>query len=532
MPTLTDYLDAGALQRLQDTFTAVAQAPVRICDAQGQPLTAAPSVFEPRKLPEMTRRAKQIEKLTATRPLQGVPVFIEETLAGQIVMEGGTTSDVERTWLLNLMAAMVGGLYGREKQLRSRVDHLATLYRLTSEFSGQRDLQSVLDIVARTVVEVMKAKGSIIRLLTDDRRELVIKAVHNVSPEYLSKGPVLLNDSVIDREAFDTGKPVYVADERTDPRVLYPAQVAKEGIVSALVAPMSYKGRAEGTLRVYMGERHEFDSFEVSLLEAISAQAAAALVNARLHEEAVRAADMDHQLRLAADVQRQMIPYDPPVLPGFQFAAVYEPCFELGGDFYDFVDLPPDNVGLAICDVSGKGVRASLLMASIRASLRAHASNIYDMSEVLTRVNRDLCRDRLTSDFATLFYGVLNYKTRCLTYANAGHPPPLLLRKGQIVPLGTGGGLIGLEESMQWPQELVMLQKGDVVLAYTDGLNEAMNFEDEAFGLERVEKALLAGAGAYDNAQAILKHILWEMRRFTGLQTPGDDLTMVAIKVL
>jgi len=171
-------------------------------------------------------------------------------------------------------------------------------------------------------------------------------------------------------------------------------------------------------------------------------------------------------------------------------------------------------------------------MASIRASLRAHASNIYDMSEVLTRVNRDLCRDRLTSDFATLFYGVLNYKTRCLTYANAGHPPPLLLRKGQIVPLGTGGGLIGLEESMQWPQELVMLQKGDVVLAYTDGLNEAMNFEDEAFGLERVEKALLAGAGAYDNAQAILKHILWEMRRFTGLQTPGDDLTMVAIKVL
>ena len=532
MPTLTDYLDAGSLQKLQDAFTAVAQSPVRICDAQGKPLTAEPSVLEPGKLPELARRVKQIEKFTETQPLQGVPVFIGETLAGQIVMEGGTTGDTERAWLLNLMAAMVGRLYDRERQLRDRVDDLATLYRLTSEFSGQRDLQSVLDIVARTVVEVMKAKGSIIRLLTDDRRELVIKAVYNISPEYLSKGPVLLDNSVIDREAFETGKPVYIADERTDPRVLYPAQVAKEGIVSALVAPMNYKGRAEGTLRVYMAQRYEFDSFEVSLLEAIAAQAAAALVNARLHEEAVRAADMDHQLRLAADVQRQMIPFDPPNLPGFEFAAVYEPCFELGGDFYDFVDLPPDNLGLAICDVSGKGVRASLLMASIRASLRAHAANIYDMSEVLTRVNRDLCRDRLTSDFATLFYGVLNYKTRCLTYSNAGHPPPLLLRKGKIVPMGTGGGLIGIEESMTWPQERVTLQKGDVVLAYTDGLSEAMNFEDDAFGHERVERALLAGAGSYDNAQGILKHILWEMHRFTGLQTPGDDLTMVAIKVL
>ncbi len=245
----------------------------------------------------------------------------------------------------------------------------------------------------------------------------------------------------------------------------------------------------------------------------------------------MRAAEMERQLRMGADVQRQMIPSEPPHAEGLDFAAVYSPCFELGGDFYDFIDLPPDNLGLTICDVSGKGVRASLLMASIRASLRAHAANIYDMVSVLERVNRDLCQDRLTSDFATLFYGVLNYKTRRLTYSNAGHPPPLLLRKGAIIPLSAGGGLIGLEEHARWRQEFVTLQKGDVLLAYTDGLSEALNFEDEAFGHERIEQALEAGAAAYDKAEGILKHILWEMRRFTGLQTPGDDLTMVALRV-
>jgi sigma-B regulation protein RsbU (phosphoserine phosphatase) len=204
----------------------------------------------------------------------------------------------------------------------------------------------------------------------------------------------------------------------------------------------------------------------------------------------------------------------------------------LGGDFYDFIDLPPGNMGLAICDVSGKGVRASLLMASIRASLRAHASNIYDMSEVLERVNADLCRDRLVSDFATLFYGVLDRKSRRFTYSNAGHPPPLLYRDKTFTRLGLGGPVLGIDAEARWVHDFVDLRKGDTLLAYTDGLIEGMNFEDEPFGVGRVEKAILNAVTLGYNADGIVKHVLWEMRRFTGLQTRGDDLTMIAIKVL
>ena len=152
---------------------------------------------------------------------------------------------------------------------------------------------------------------------------------------------------------------------------------------------------------------HRHLQFEVSLLQAIAAQAAAAIVNARLDEEAARAWTMRRQLRLAGEVQRQMIPANPPQIDGLDIAATYVPCFELAGDFYDFIDLPPDNTGIAVCDVVGKGVRASLLMASIRATLRAHAAYLYSMSEIVGNVNRSLCADTQIGDFATMFYGVI-----------------------------------------------------------------------------------------------------------------------------
>jgi sigma-B regulation protein RsbU (phosphoserine phosphatase) len=219
-------------------------------------------------------------------------------------------------------------------------------------------------------------------------------------------------------------------------------------------------------------------------------------------------------------------------MPGLDVAAIYVPCFELAGDFYDFLPLPSDNLGLAVCDVVGKGVRASLLTASIRASLRAHAMNIYDMSQVLRRVNRDLCADTLSSDFATLFYGVIDARNRRFTYANAGHVPPLFVRGQKVTHLNTGGGVLGVDTDLKWRQEVIPLLPGDVIVAHTDGLHEAMNFEDEPFGRKRVEQAAMAAVGQAQNAEGIAKHILWEMRRFVGLQTPHDDLTLVAIKVL
>ena len=531
---LTEYLNPETLQQLQDAFAAISQVPIRIRDASGEPLTS----FSCPVGSEAGDAAMEECVAGVDRTEASAPIMVNDEIIGRVTLEASHQSESPRAVyprhlrLLGLAAGVIARLSQRERQLRTRVDELATLYRLTAEFNSHRDLQDLLDLVARTVVEAMNAKACSLRLLSDDGTELLIKSVANLSPEYLNKGPILLSESQIDQEVLSTGNAVYIADERSDRRVLYPDEARQEGIVSGLCAAMMYKGRPEGVIRVYTAEPYEFDWFEVSLLKAIAAEAAAAIVNARLYGETVRAANMHRQLRLAGEVQRRMIPSKPPELSGFDIAAIYVPCFELGGDFYDFISLPSDNLGVAVCDVVGKGVRASLLMASIRAALRAHAANIYDMSDVLRQVNRDLCADTLSSDFATMFYGVIDGQKRLFTYANAGHTPPLLIRGQDVRYLNCGGGVLGIDTSLTWRQEAIALQSGDMILMYTDGLNEAMNFEDESFGRHRVEQAALAAIGQVHSAEGIAKHVLWEMRRFAGLQTRLDDLTLIAIQVL
>jgi len=530
-----DNFDIHAIRQLQDAFSAVARRCIRICNPDGEPY-----IPDYREAPDWDAILQPA--IESGADVTRMPVVANGQVVALVRLDPGEAPSAPpqeqghpSTWMprfLRLMASVIGRACENQGEIRSRAEQLGTLYRLTAEFTGRRDLQSVLDLVARTVVEVLKAKACSIRLLSESRNELVVKSVANLSPGYLKKGPILLSRSRIDQEALATGKAVYVRDEQADPRVLYPAEARREGIVSALCAPMFYKGRPEGVIHVYTAEEHAFEWFEVSLLEAIAGEAAAAIVNARLHEEAIHAANMKRALDMAAQVQRRMIPADPPGIPGFEIGAVYVPSYELGGDFYDFLDLPPGNVGVAICDVAGKGVEVSLLMASIRASLRAHATNVYDMREVMGKVNRDLCADTLSSSFATMFYGVLDYQTRRLTYANAGHWPPILFRDGQVCYLDTRGGVLGIDPQASYPYESFLLRPGDLVLAYTDGLSDAMNFADEPFGRQRVEKSASAALQQGASAGSIARNVLWDMRRFAGLQTRLDDLTIIAIKVL
>jgi len=542
LKTLTDYLDESTLKQLQDAFSAVVQSPILVCRPDGAPYVDAHSepydwdAALPGSEGEVIAHAKRRGR--GKLEMHDIPIVIDGQCVGRVRMEPrhvdktapSTGGAVATSRLLRLMASMVCRLCDREQQLHTRVEELATLYRLTSEFSGQRDIDSLLDLVVRTVVQVLRAKACSIRLLSDDGRELLPKAVANLSVRYLQKGPLLLSKSQIDQEVLRTGKPVYIADERTDPRVVYPAEARQEGIVSALCVPLSYRGRGVGVLRVYKGTRHVFDWFEVSLTQAICGEAAAAIINTQLAQESVRSERVTRQLTMAAEVQRRMIPEQAPRVKGFDIAGIYVPSLELGGDFYDFIELPPSNVGIAICDVVGKGVRASLLMASIRASLRARAMNVYDMSEVLCQVNQDLCSETISSDFATMFYGVIDADTRRFTYANAGHVPPLLIRDGKVCHLTTGGGVLGVMREMEYGHDTFVLQPGDVILAFTDGLTEALNFQDEPFGHERVQGAALRAIGEGADARTIARTALWDMRRFAGLQTRFDDITIVCIR--
>jgi sigma-B regulation protein RsbU (phosphoserine phosphatase) len=254
---------------------------------------------------------------------------------------------------------------------------------------------------------------------------------------------------------------------------------------------------------------------------------AAALNNARLDAKRVESEHVQRQLRLAADVQKRMLPQQWPQFPPFEVAARNIPSLELSGDFYDLIDLS-GNLGIAVADVAGKGVPASLMMASVRSSLRAFAQDVYDIDHIMARVNAALTRDTLPHEFATLFYGVLDPRTGRLTYCNAGHEPPLLLHAGKFTQLEAGGMIVGIDPKATYERGIVFMKPGDLLLIYTDGLTEAQDFGRERFGRQRIMQAMRDMADK--PAREALNHVLWQMRRFVGLNRTSDDTTLVAVK--
>ena len=414
------------------------------------------------------------------------------------------------------------------EQLRQQVEQLNTLYQLSTLLSAHRDLQQVLDAAARSTAQVMKVKAASIRLLDDSGNELIIKAVHNLTKQYLNKGPILRDQSELYRRTL-AGEIVYVEDMASDPRVLYPQDAKREGLVSILSAPMIYQDRPIGVIRLYTGRRRTFGESQVNLLRAIAQLLATAIENARLDAVRRRHEVVQSQLKLAADVQRRMLPAAMPQVPPFDVHARYEPSLELGGDFYDFIRLD-GNIGVAVGDVVGKGIAASLLMASVRAALRAYAQDIYDLDEVIARVNVTMTRETLDKEFTTLFYGVLDPVSRRLTYCNAGHEPPILLRRGRVRRLEVGGMIIGIDAGQTYKKGLIELEPSDLLLIYTDGLPDAQHFDGGRFGRDRVENAMRDVADA--PARDVVNHLLWEMRRYVGLNRAIDDTTIVVIRVM
>jgi sigma-B regulation protein RsbU (phosphoserine phosphatase) len=564
---LTDFMDLATLQEIQDGFAAVASVRATITDADGKVITSA----TPTK--EFLRRQGALADAEATEEAVGgpqregaeyvAPIIVNNQRLGTIRMtHKGTIGNLdedkvrqlgERFGLdarqmrslmtqltrsartrpaaiqfLFLLANAIARLCFQEFQLRQRIHELTAVYNVTMMLADARDLQKVLDRTARIVCEVMEAKASSIRLIDRERDELVIKAVYNLSQQYLNKGPVRLSTAAIDRVALSPQGFEYVADMTTDPRVQYPQESRREGVVSMLSVGMRYKGRPVGVLRVYTEKEQTFGQLKIDLLKAVAAQAAAAIENARLLQETIEAEALEKQVQMAAEVQMRMIPDKPPVLPGVQLSCVYVPCFELGGDFYDTILLPDENVGLVIADVSGKGVPASLIMASVRAALRAQIDNVYYLYEVVRRVNLMLYRDTKPSEFVTLFYGVLDARAKRLTYCNAGHPPALILRNGQIIELAGENMVLGIDPNEEFKQSFVDLQDGDLLLLYTDGLPDAMNFQQETFGRHRVIDAFRKGG---ESAEVVSQNILWELRKFVGMSKRTDDVTMVVAKI-
>ncbi|MBI1373831.1 MAG: SpoIIE family protein phosphatase [Phycisphaera sp.] len=542
---LTDFIPPRTLQQVANSFAAVTGFPAAILDANGKLL--AQSRDDDRNIAQ----ARTVRQKLGAQDKGGRPLTVSIKLGGERIgtmallrsskkfkgvgersRRRGDPGFEPQPYLdagqfLHLLAYTIGEVCRQGVQLQHRVEELSTLFQLSKLLADTRELRRVLETVTMSLVELLNVKAAAIRMLDDSGEKLVIASVHNLSRQFQAKGFIPLSKSEIDRLALE-GEVVYVADMTNDPRVLFPHDAKREGLQSMLCAGMSYRGKPIGTMRIFSETMQTFSVNKKNLLRAIAQLAAATIRNAQLDAERQENIRIQRQVQLAADVQRQLLPQSVPHYPPFEVAGRYESCFELGGDFYDFIPME-DELGVVVGDVVGKGVAAGLLMASVRASLRAHVEDVADIARVMARVNAALTRDSRDNEFATVFYATLDPRTMTLTYSSAGHDPALLLHNGRITELESGGLPLGIDANEFYEKQSFDLEAGDVLLMYTDGVTDASDFEGQKFGRDRIKEALLECG--HQSAHHIVNHVLWQVRRFAGLNRRPDDITIVAVKV-
>jgi serine phosphatase RsbU (regulator of sigma subunit)/uncharacterized protein YigA (DUF484 family) len=406
------------------------------------------------------------------------------------------------------------------------------LYQLTTLVAGQLSLQEVLDKLAEAAVKITGVKACSLRLLSENAEEMRIRSTYGLSEEYRRKGPVTKDDPVINK-AF-TGKAVVVDDMRNDDRVKYKEETIREGIVSQLTVAMQFKGENIGVLRLYSPEPKHFTREDINLARAVATHCAIAITSARLYTEALEGERMAEQMRLAGVIQRRMIPQKAPLIPGLDVAAVYIPCFDVGGDFYDFLPVGDDDTELvvAIADVIGKGFPAAIMMSLFRGALRAYSRRgrrHYTTLDIVNRLNETACEECRDGEFITLLYARINVEKMIVDYCNCGHEPAILLRGDDIIELEKGGLVLGVTSNTPYTAQTVQLEDGDCLLFYTDGLIDAANFEGQLWGRDRLLEVAKRFTGG--SAEQMVKNILLYRRRFVGLARQIDDTSMVVVKV-
>jgi sigma-B regulation protein RsbU (phosphoserine phosphatase) len=287
----------------------------------------------------------------------------------------------------------------------------------------------------------------------------------------------------------------------------------------------------EGILVLGAKENDErYGGEDLELLATIGDQAGTALSSSRLHEEALERRRLEEELAVAKRIQASLLPREVPHREGVEIAALTRPCHEVGGDLYDFLDFGHQGLGLAVADVSGKGVPAALILSGLQATLRAEAARGEPPEPVVRRVNERLCSDLRVGNFASLLYGRLDPHRRLFEYVNAGHPAGLVLRHdGSMERLDEGGLLLGVEPGARYRMGVREFAPGDLLLLYSDGVTDVLNDSDEEFGSARLE-ALLRRAAHLPGA-SLLDSVVTAVETFVG-GALSDDLTLLVARFL
>jgi sigma-B regulation protein RsbU (phosphoserine phosphatase) len=333
---------------------------------------------------------------------------------------------------------------------------------------------------------------------------------------------------------WQSGQPLCLTDLSEAPE-LAKLQETPHRVVSAMISPLLYGKQNMGVLALANGATGApFSQGDFVVFKSIAEQSAFALYNAIVYSEANEKKRLDHDLEIARDIQRVLLPAEAPTVSGFEIGGINLSARQVGGDYFDYIKVDDERLGVAIADVSGKGVPASLVMAICRSVLRAEAAHNPSPANVLRKVNRLLYPDIKEDMFISMAYLILDHARSGVTLARAGHDAPLLYKHTArtVTPLKPPGMVVGIDSGNVFDRLTVdfavPFERDDCLLLYTDGITEALDSNGDEFGVERTMESVRASA--MNGAQAVITCLIEDVRNFVGSHPQNDDITLIAIR--
>ncbi len=428
-------------------------------------------------------------------------------------------------------AGFAGGCEAVER-MRARLGSLKECFRISGLINSSLQLDQVLENIMTTSRSILKAEACSLMLVDEKSGELVFEVAQGPVAHKLERGMRIGRGQGIAGSVLESGEPLLIPDAYLDSR-FNPDFDRMTGYLTRciLCVPLKIKDRVIGVSQVINKlDGSIFTGEDRETLSLMCANAAVAVENARLHEKILRNRQIEQDLAFAKSVQSSFLPSAMPDLDGFRFSARYQPAREIGGDFYDFIPLDEDRLGILIGDVSGKGVPAALFMARFTTDFQLLALREKDPERLMRRINDRVCERSCRGMFVTVLYMVLSRNSGEAFYVNAGHLPPVVWNSaGQKFDILSGGGgpPLGIVPDQHYASESMSLAPGSCVLLYTDGLMEAKNGCGDFLGLEGMESCLRAGSS---EAEASLSRISARLSQFVGGCPQSDDITLVLVE--
>ena len=406
-------------------------------------------------------------------------------------------------------------------------DLLALISKVGITLLSSANLSETLEQIASLVFEAVPADRCLIMMRDEGSEELRV-AVARLRDRVGEVGEIRVSRNVLD-EVVIRGKSVLTSDAQHDPRFAS-GTVVLQGVRSVLAVPLGVADKVFGI--IYADSpiaEGRFTEDHLKVLTTLASVAAIRVENATLIEVRLDRERLERELSLASEIQQRFQPTAPPIVPGYELQGISFPCYEIGGDYYDFIEREDGRLVIALGDVSGKGTAAALLMSSLHAAVHAQSASHDSLVATISAVNKYLAENIPANRFVTLFYAELDPASGALSFLNAGHNPPLIVHAaGTVEQLASGGLPLGIKPDAEYREGRTQLQPGDVLCIYSDGVTEATSPTGEEFGPTRLYEVVSRNIDA--SAAGIRDRIESALTKFAQGTSAADDITLVIVK--